>query len=157
MVNQIETARTSASIVTLTRIAIGLGVPLAELFVNGSVPVPVEREPKLATVVKGDQRKRLQFPKSHVVYELLTPDLRWPFEFLWVQLEPDHSPLELRSHAGQECAVVIAGKMRVEIGDEEYELETGDSISFDSGIPHRIQNMGGETLIQLSVICPPSF
>jgi mannose-6-phosphate isomerase-like protein (cupin superfamily) len=47
--------------------------------------------------------------------------------------------------------------MHVEIGNEEYELETGDSISFDSAIPHRIQNRGNDTLVQLSVISPPSF
>jgi transcriptional regulator with XRE-family HTH domain len=161
MISQIETGRSGASVGSLTRLATSLGVPLAEFFVDGQA-IEAGRpsrdgEPGLAKVVRRNLRKRLQLPESHLVYELLTPDLRWPFEFLWVELEPNHPPIESRSHPGQECALVIAGSMHVVIADEEYVLGPGDSISFDSGVPHHIENRGRETVIQISAISPPNF
>ena len=160
MINQIETGRTGASVGSLTRLASGLEVPLAEFFLDSgdddARSSPDGRQ-SAAKVVKRNRRKRLQLAESHLVYELLTPDLRWPFEFLWVQLEPNHPPIESRSHPGQECALVVAGTMTVIFPTEEFVLDTGDTISFDSGIPHHIENRGTETIIQVSAISPPSF
>jgi transcriptional regulator with XRE-family HTH domain len=170
MISQIETGRTGASVVSLRRIAAGLGVPLAEFFLNGDGARPPRRGrddggsprrpdhgPGAVAVVRRNRRKRLQLPESHIVYELLTPNLRWSVEFLLVELEPDHPPVESMAHTGQECAFVIAGTMHVIVGDEEYVLEAGDCICLDSSIPHRIENRGMEKLIQISAITPPSL
>lgn len=169
MINQIETGRTGASVGSLRRVATALGVPLAEFFANGDGRRPrrhtasaavdgrPESGPGAVAVVRRDRRKRLQLPESHVVYELLTPNLRWDIEFLLVELEPDHPPVESMAHPGQECAFVIAGTMHVVVGEDEYVLEQGDCICLDSSIPHRIENRGTETLIQLSAITPPSL
>jgi transcriptional regulator with XRE-family HTH domain len=158
MISQIETGRTNASIASLQRIAATLGVPIGEFFMEQNDEPPTsDGQAKTAVVVKREHRKGLRLPASHVIYELMTPDLRGPFEFLWVELEPRHAPIPARAHPGYECAVVIQGVMQAVIGDEEFILELGDSITFDSGIPHRIENRGEETLIQLSAISPPSF
>jgi hypothetical protein len=37
---------------------------------------------------------------------------------------------------------VLEGRLEVRIGFEEHVLEPGDSISFDSTIPHRLANVG---------------
>jgi transcriptional regulator with XRE-family HTH domain len=167
MVSQIETGTTSPSVVSLRRIAAGLGIPLAEFFLDGRVEqgrsgASGERTPAasansrrgLVEIVRRDQRKRLQFPGSHM-YELLTPNLRWDIEFLLVELEPGHPPVESMAHPGQECALVLTGTMHAIVGDEEYVLEAGDSIALDSSIPHRIENRGLEKLVQISAITPP--
>jgi transcriptional regulator with XRE-family HTH domain len=160
MISQVETGSTNASVGTLRRIATALDVPLAEFLVDGSPAQPTARSlaPAPRTgVVRRNRRKRLQLPESHVVYELLTPDLRWDVEFLWIALEPNHPPVESMAHPGQECALVIEGTLHIVIGDEEFVLETGDSIAFDSAVPHRIENRGDVTVIQISAITPPSF
>jgi mannose-6-phosphate isomerase-like protein (cupin superfamily) len=113
--------------------------------------------PGAVAVVRKAQRKRLHFPEGHLMYELLTPNLRWDIEFLRVELKPGHPPVESMAHAGQECALVLEGTMHVVIGDDVYVLEQGDSISLDSSIPHRIENRGSTTLIQISAITPPSL
>jgi transcriptional regulator with XRE-family HTH domain len=168
MVSQIETGNTSPSVVSLRRIAAGLDVPLAEFFLDGRVE---QRQPASAgdgrahgassgsrrgvvEIVRQDQRKRLQFPGSHM-YELLTPNLRWDIEFLLVELEPGHPPVESMAHPGQECALVLAGTMHIIAGNEEYVLEAGDSIALDSSVPHRIENRGAEKVVQISAITPP--
>jgi transcriptional regulator with XRE-family HTH domain len=169
LVNQVETGKTSPSFSTLRRIAHALDVPLGEFFSDGGpesapaqarhvAPSPPPPPPgESVVIVRRDRRKRLQLPDSHVVHELLTPNLRWDVEFLWVELEPGHPPLESMGHPGQESAIVIAGTMHVIVGEDEYVLETGDAISLDSSIPHRIENRGEETVIQISAITPPSF
>jgi transcriptional regulator with XRE-family HTH domain len=170
LVNQVETGKTSPSFSTLRRIAHALDVPLGEFFSDGGsaqtapaqarhvAPSPPPPPPgESVVIVRRDRRKRLQLPESHVVHELLTPNLRWDVEFLWVELEPGHPPLESMGHPGQESAIVIAGTMHVIVGEDEYVLETGDAISLDSSIPHRIENRGEETVIQISAITPPSF
>jgi transcriptional regulator with XRE-family HTH domain len=168
MVSQIETGNTSPSVVSLRRIAAGLGVPLAEFFLDGrgeqsQSALTGDGRPggvfsgsrrRAVEIVRRDQRKRLQFPGSHM-YELLTPNLRWDIEFLLVELEPGHPPVESMAHAGQECALVLAGIMHVIVGNEEFVLEAGDSIALDSSIPHRIENRGDEKVVQISAITPP--
>jgi transcriptional regulator with XRE-family HTH domain len=158
MINQIETGTSGASVSSLRRIAAGLDVPLAEFFMSNDLS-EVEKEPtgpRVSVVRRGD-RRRLQLPESNVVYELLTPDLTSEIEFVWIELEPDHPPVEPMSHPGRECCVVIAGTLTSVIGDEEYTLETGDSIFFDCSIPHTTENRGTETVIQISAITPPRF
>ncbi|HEY1593809.1 MAG TPA: cupin domain-containing protein, partial [Thermoleophilaceae bacterium] len=47
-------------------------------------------------------------------------------------------------HAGREYGLVTSGALKVTVGHEEYELLPGDSICFDSAVPHRLENMGDE-------------
>lgn len=53
-----------------------------------------------------------------------------------VTITPDDKPPVLHGHDGQEFNYVLSGKMTFYIGDISYELEEGDSVYFNSGIPH---------------------
>jgi len=46
-------------------------------------------------------------------------------------------------HAGREYGLVTSGQLKVTVGYEEYELGPGDSICFDSAVPHRLESVGG--------------
>jgi quercetin dioxygenase-like cupin family protein len=61
------------------------------------------------------------------------------------------------AHPGQECAIVIEGTMHFTLGNEEHVLGPGDSVAFDSSIPHRIENRGAEKVVEISAITPPRF
>ena len=52
--------------------------------------------------------------------------------------------IELVTHEGQECDIVITGKMKIQIGDHSEILGPGDSIYYDSGTPHGMVAVGGE-------------
>lgn len=45
-------------------------------------------------------------------------------------------------HSGREFSVILEGRLSVQIGFEQYVLEPGDSMAFDSTIPHRFWNAG---------------
>lgn len=159
LVSQIENARVDPSVQSLRRLALGLDIQFAYLFLE---PEQLERQHLVArrghaTIVRRGLRKRLEVPESNLVYELLTPDLQGPIEFLWLTLGPAHPPSEPMSHQGYECAVVLEGILHLVIGGEDYVVETGDSVAFDSGIPHHIENRQDNNLVLLTAITPPSL
>lgn len=64
-------------------------------------------------------------------------------EPLLVTLKAENNP-ELVSHKGQEFNYCLEGKMKVVIGDSEYVLEPGDSLYFNSMIPHKMVAIDNE-------------
>jgi mannose-6-phosphate isomerase-like protein (cupin superfamily) len=55
-------------------------------------------------------------------------------------------------HTGREFGIVLQGRLGVTVGFEDYELGPGDSISFDSTVPHRLHNEGDETVEAVWVV-----
>ena len=48
----------------------------------------------------------------------------------------EYEDIELVTHEGQECDIVISGHMRIQIGEHTEILHPGDSIYYDSSTPH---------------------
>ena len=61
-----------------------------------------------------------------------------------VTIEPDDEAPVMHAHDGQEFNYLISGKMKFFIGDISYELEEGDSVYFDAGVPHAEQAIDGK-------------
>ena len=55
----------------------------------------------------------------------------------------ENEKIELVTHEGQECDIVLSGKMKIQIGSHTEILEAGDSIYYDSGTPHGMIAVGG--------------
>lgn len=64
-------------------------------------------------------------------------------EPLLVTLVPEKAP-ELVSHKGQEFNYCLEGKMKVIVGKDEYVLEPGDSLYFNSMLPHKMLAVDNE-------------
>ncbi len=47
-------------------------------------------------------------------------------------------------HSGREYGLVLEGTLEVTVGFDRYELGPGDSICFDSTVPHCLRNIGSE-------------
>ncbi len=52
--------------------------------------------------------------------------------------------IELTSHEGQECDLVLRGRMKIQIGGKTEILNPGDCIYYDSSIPHGMIAVDGE-------------
>ncbi len=150
LVSQVEKDSANPSIETLRKIAFALEIPIALLF--------EETIPPDGILVRKSNRKILKVPKSNLVYELLTPDLNRKIEFIWIEIEPGKQiePVAF-AHEGEECSIVIEGEYNLWIGDKEYVMTEGDSISFDSSIPHKLANLGSKKVVLITAITPPSF
>lgn len=151
LISQTERNIVVPSVVSLWKIAQGLDVSIGYFFDEE------ERKAK-NPIVKKNNRKKIVTTNSNAVYELLSPDLNRKIEFLYITLEPrDSSTKELISHEGEECGIVIKGRLLVKTETEDYILEEGDSIYFDSNIPHRYVNIGEQQCISIWAMTPPSF
>jgi acetyl-CoA synthetase len=56
----------------------------------------------------------------------------------------ENEKIDLVTHEGQECDIVIKGQMKIQIGEHTEILGPGDSIYYDSGTPHGMIAVGGE-------------
>lgn len=61
------------------------------------------------------------------------------------------------SHEGEECAIVVAGRLELTVGDETYLLDRGDGYYFNSLTPHRFRNPGPGICEVVSTCTPPTF
>jgi len=46
-------------------------------------------------------------------------------------------------HEGEEILLVTAGRLKVTVGEESYDLGEGDCIQFRGSLPHRFEKAGG--------------
>lgn len=135
-ISQIERGTSNASIPVLRAIAKTLGVPLFSLFVDD--------DPHDA-LVRRHERRQLRVPGSRIVRELLVPDLHRRIVLISASFGPGESSAdEPASHSGEECVVVLKGRMQIEVNGRTLDLEEGDSFYFDSAVPHIFRNVSDE-------------
>jgi transcriptional regulator with XRE-family HTH domain len=58
---------------------------------------------------------------------------------------------EMMSHEGEEFVYLVSGSMRYEVDGVVYLCGPGDTLHFDSHKPHRGENIGTETAVELWV------
>ncbi|UFS72090.1 XRE family transcriptional regulator [Geomonas sp. RF6] len=61
----------------------------------------------------------------------------------------------LSSHEGEEFIYVLDGAVEIAYGKELYLLEVGDSIYYDSIVPHQVRSRGGDPARILAVVFAP--
>ncbi|MEW6244835.1 MAG: XRE family transcriptional regulator [Bacillota bacterium] len=147
--SQIERDLVEPSITSLRKIAEALEVPIFYFLMT---------EQEVEPVVRKHERKVITLPGSGISVELLTPDLDKQMELIMIRLGPGKSTVQHPlPHSGEECTVVLEGKMRITVGSNEYVLDAGDSIYYFASVPHQLVNIGDDDLVILSAITPPTF
>jgi len=63
---------------------------------------------------------------------------------------------ELR-HEGEECGLILSGRLEVTVADQVAVLTAGDAYYFRSDQPHQFRNAGSEPCELISACTPPSF
>ncbi|MCU1479196.1 MAG: Transcriptional regulator [Subtercola sp.] len=152
-VSQVERGLANPSLETLKRLTDALGHAVAELFSNEAAPVN-----QTYFVSRRGGRKKIQFPGSGIMNELLSPDLQHAMEVIWVEAPAGASSgVHAHLHEGEECGVIIDGQMILWLNSDEITLNAGDAIYFDSRTPHRWVAGEGTMLRAVWLITPPSF
>jgi len=88
-----------------------------------------------------------------IIWERLTPQPEENIEFLQICYEVGaRSGEKMSHHMGREFHLVLQGELLLELGFEQYLLKAGDSITFDSIVPHRLSNGGTVPMRAITVI-----
>lgn len=144
-VSQIERGQSKASVDTLYAMVGRLGISLDSLF--GEEPARSPAPPAdTAPVCRPDQRQRIDL-ESGVQWQRLTSGTDSQGDFLYVVYQvggASSADGAFVRHQGREYGLVQSGRLRVSLGFDTHELGPGDSISFDSNTPHRLENIGDE-------------
>jgi len=99
---------------------------------------------KLYSITRKNERRTVSRSTSSTgqkqvyTYKSLAPEVKGRhMEALIVQLEVDPDK-EISIHDGEEFIFVLDGIVALEIGDDKFELEPGDSVYYLSTTPHHI-------------------
>src|SRR5690348_17144071 len=174
MLSQVETDRTRPSVSTIYAIATELGISIDALLsdrdaagldadvgavtegggvasaVSADTGTTGRRGPSLGELgcqlVSPENRRKLEL-ESGVTWELLSDLLPHLVDFMYVTYEPggrSSSSGKLMRHTGTEFAYLLRGKLKIQVGFDEYVLQAGDALAFDSSEPHLLVNEGAE-------------
>lgn len=149
--SKVEKSKKSPPVSTLGIIARALGVSISALL--------SEEAPRtsLCLVRKNDRplisRDGTEFGYSYEAMAYRYPNkIMEPF-LLTLPLEPKKRTYY--QHEGEEILFVIQGTMKFLHGGEEYIVNEGDCIYFDSNLPHFGESIGPEEVKCFMVICNP--
>ncbi|UFJ40846.1 XRE family transcriptional regulator [Brevibacillus humidisoli] len=136
--SQVENNKTSPSISTLDTIAKYLNVPLAYLV--------LAKEERMR-VVRKDERQTSLFREDLKVEHLADEGgLRLMMIEIPVGYPEKEEP---HAHDGEECHLVLRGRLLAQQGEDMVVLEEGDTFSWKSCVPHLVKNIGEEPALLL--------
>lgn len=64
-----------------------------------------------------------------------------------------HTNTEKDAHGVEKFIYVLDGKIEADIGEEKFGLGSGDTIYFDSSVPHYFKNIGNSEARLVSISC----
>jgi len=170
-ISQIENGKSQPSVTTLYSLTRLLDISIDELFEhrgvtqsrvpaggpaatapaagNGTRPDPSNAwKPSVSSsrvsVVHPSHRPHITMADG-VTWERLAATPEQAVNFMKIAYPPGANTTaagDLVSHTGYEYGYVLAGELEVTVADEVFHLHPGESLGFDSTIPHILRNVG---------------
>ncbi len=157
LISQIESDAVTPPVATLLKIAQALDTHIGDFF--------VEAEPsKRYEVVRKGEHKRvsrkptpdkspLSYSYEALAFRLLNRHMEPFLTEFDIDIDEEVPPL---SHKGEEFVYVLEGELEFHADDEIVRLTQGDSLYFDSNIPHAFIGKGNVRPRAIVVIYPES-
>jgi transcriptional regulator with XRE-family HTH domain len=148
-ISQVENDRTSPSLATLRDLATALDTSVAYLVVE---------EDQVPHVVRSAERPLMHVGGNTSRVEILSAQPKRNLEVVIAEMPPGMTAGDKRHyHHGEECVVVLEGRVRLTCGNHVLLLDTGDSCHYDGRVPHAVENCGSATARMLIAITPAAF
>lgn len=149
-ISQIESGRLNPTVSMLKKILDGVPISLSEFFSDDS---DIEQK------IFYRAGELVEIAEGGVSFRQVGSNLRnSAIQLLEESYEPGASTgRHALSHEGEECGIILSGRLQVDVGDQSEVLKSGDAYYFKSDQPHRFQNPGREKCRLVSACTPPSF
>ena len=143
----IENGKTSPCVATLQQLALAPEVPITAFFENGE---PTNR----VSHIKASQGWEAAFAQG-MLKELCAGLTEHGIELLLVTVNPSMgSGAHPIVHTGHEFVFCLEGRITYMVQDQTYLLKPGDSLLFESHLPHGWHNVIAVRAKMLLVLCP---
>ena len=148
-----EAGRSDLTFAFLFRCASALGIDVTEI-IEGTAP-----RLKSYTLTRKGRGQRIEQAHGMTYYNIAHSFANRTSNPLYVHCEysekAENSPIAVTTHSGQECDIVIKGRLKVQVGEHTEILEEGDSIYYDSSTPHGMIAIGGEDCYFYAIVLLP--
>jgi len=143
LLSKLEHSKLYPTLPTLSRIALVFNVGLDHFFSD-------ERAKHTVALVR--KKDRLRFPEAPELeaaafdfesLDFLATDRKFNAYLADFRDVPDNH-VHVRQHPGVEFIYVLKGKLALKIGDGQEALDAGDSLYFDSQLPHGYSRLGSK-------------
>ncbi|MBP1593498.1 MAG: sinR [Bacteroidetes bacterium] len=155
-IERIENNIDIPSLAPLIKIARVLGVRLGTFLDDMTDEGPVLCRKKEASDTISFSNNAVR-SRKHMEYHSLSKSKadRHMEPFIIDVAESSDNEFILSSHEGEEFIMVMEGTMEINYGKNTYVLEEGDSIYYDSIVPHHVHAFEGQAAKILAVIYTP--
>ena len=139
---QCEAGNRNLSIAFLYRCTLSFGVDMSDLLEGRSAKL------RSYDLTRRGEGQRIE-EAHHMVGWNLAADFRNRIALpLYMEMKyregAEYEDIDLVTHEGQECDIVIRGHMKIQIGGHTEVLHAGDTIYYDSSTPHGMIAVDGE-------------
>ncbi len=149
-----ENGQSDLNFAFIYRCALAFGVNVTDI-IDGVSPTL-----KSYTVTRNGAGQRIEQAHGMVYYNLAPAFKNRIAEPLYVRSayseEAQTRDIELTTHAGQECDIVISGHLMVQVGSHKEILRPGDSIYYDSSTPHGMIAVDGQDCEFYAMVLNPT-
>lgn len=159
LLSMIERNKSVPTVRTLEKAVDALGTTISTLFGDIEDTKRESIKSKRVAILPKKKRKKLILgpERANAFYELLTPDYRRNLEIVYIHFPVGNNKGEFISHKGEECGIILEGRLKAYIGDQTFILEDGDCIYLDSSMPHCWQNVGEIEVRAFWINTPATF
>ena len=148
-----EAGQSDLNFAFLYRCALAFGVDVTDL-IEGSSP-----KLRSYTLTRAGNGQKIEQAHEMIYYNMASGFQNRIADPLFVENkysdEAFYSDIELTSHVGQECDLVIRGSMKVQVGAHTELLHEGDCIYYDSSIPHGMVAADGQDCLFYAIVLRP--
>jgi transcriptional regulator with XRE-family HTH domain len=148
---------TGISLSTLSRLESGQRKPTLELLLPLAKAFGVQLDELVGAPPTGDPRVHPRpFTRHGITYVPLGSSLGGlqAYKVIYPGRRPDDELPEQRTHEGYEWLYVLAGRLRLLLGEHDLVLKPGEAAEFDTRTPHTFVSAGTKPVEVLSLFGP---
>lgn len=145
MLGQIERGQSNPTVSTLWKVATGLKVSFSFFVEEQQDNYKIIDQTEITPIIEDNEKMKL--------YPIFPFDANKGFEIFTIELEHGCNHMSSSHIEGvEEYIIVTEGQIEMEIKNERYVLNKGNSMKFTANIPHTYKNLSGERAVFQNII-----